>query len=294
MAKNLVLALLFAVMSCQASVVYLGRHAEDNLIAPTDDPGWARVGRVGTNGSGVYLGNGWVLTANHVSNKTYFTVDGDATYNIIAGAENGVRLRNTTNTADIDLYMFRVDVQDSNLGLLGDAIISSATPALGLGSVHIGTGVGQTSTDPTYWNASWSVVSQEKDAAFAGYYWGDSSTRDTRWDYELITGEYDTYGGMQGIKTEFMELSNYGAISNNDSGSGLFVKNGVQWELAGIALAAGTYPGQPASTSVYGNISVYADLSAYSDQITSIMAIPEPATFLLTALGALIAKRRRS
>ena len=35
------------------------------VSAPLDDPGWANVGTRG-NLSVIYLGNGWVLTANHV------------------------------------------------------------------------------------------------------------------------------------------------------------------------------------------------------------------------------------
>jgi hypothetical protein len=48
----------------QAVIIVTG-DGSGNTSAPTDDPGFASVGSV--NGlSGVYLGNGWVLTANHV------------------------------------------------------------------------------------------------------------------------------------------------------------------------------------------------------------------------------------
>ena len=44
-----------------------------NTTAPADDPGWNNVSIRG-NGTAVYLGNGWVLTANH-------TTGGDMTFN---------------------------------------------------------------------------------------------------------------------------------------------------------------------------------------------------------------------
>ena len=37
-----------------------------NTTAPADDPGWQSVGRVGGL-NGVYLGYGWMITANHVA-----------------------------------------------------------------------------------------------------------------------------------------------------------------------------------------------------------------------------------
>jgi hypothetical protein len=289
MIRHSALMLLFAAMSCQAIVVHLGADS-DNLVAPADDPGWGRVGRVGTNGSGVYLGNGWVITANHVS-KGNFTVDGDATYNTIA--DTGVQLRNTTDTAYVDLYMFRVDVQQGSLGLLDDVVLASSAPTADRQTVHIGTGVGQTSAEETGWDVvsgEWTVQSILRKADYTGYYW--SSTRETRWAYESGAGEYD-YGGMEAFATKFVSADNYGITSNNDSGSGLFVKNGEQWELAGVATAVTAYSGQPASTSVYGNLGIYADLSAYSDQITTIMVVPEPCTLLLTAAGALFLRKRK-
>ena len=272
--------LVFSFVPVAASVISGGDTG--NLSAPLDDPGWGRVGRVGTNGSGVYLGNGWVITANHVSTKTYFTVEGDPTYQIIDGPGNGVRLQNPAPPPDtfIDyLYMFRIDVSGSNLNGLGDLQITSAAPSSDTQGVHIGTGEGQTS--PTYSN---------------GYTWAGDASRDTRWNYQDVYNSNQDFWGMEGFVTDFEQRSNYGMAADNDSGSGLFVKNDTTWELAGIAHAVGNmFNGQPSGTARYGNWSFYSDLSAYSDQISQTLAttpMPEPATLGLLLLGSLALLRR--
>jgi len=289
------------------AIVISGGVSANNQSAPADDPGWARVGRVGTNGSGVYLGNGWVLTANHVSSKTYFTVEGYPTYNKIDGEQFGVQLRNTSDTGYIDLYMFRVDVSGGNLNGLGDMAITSSAPN-NKQCVHIGTGDGQTLSTKTHWYVDttpnpdvWSTSEFSGwDTDRYGYYW--SGVRDTRWAYEdVYDSNYDfTISGMfmQGFTTDFIEATDYGMAADHDSGSGLFVKNGGVWELAGIAHAVGNlYSGQPSATGVYGNWSLYSDLSAYSDQITTIMVIPEPVTVwslaILGVMMVLLSKRVR-
>ena len=57
------LTLLLAVPA-QALILDSG-DGQGNTSPPVDDPGWSHVGRIGGPG-GIYLGNGWVLTANHV------------------------------------------------------------------------------------------------------------------------------------------------------------------------------------------------------------------------------------
>ena len=282
--------LVFSCVPVRASVISGGEDAA-NLSAPADDPGWARVGRVGTsgNGSGVYLGSGWVLTANHVSDKMEFIVDGDTTYYRNGGEASGVRLHNAADTEDIDLYMFRVDVSVGNLAGLGDLQIASAVPSVNSQTVHMGTGEGQTSSTKTKWYVDttpptwvWGTSPFAGwDMNKYGYSWAGDSSRDTRWSYQDIHDrnyDFQDIGGhwMEGFTTDFEERSDYSMVADNDSGSSLFVKNGSVWELAGIAHAISTSKDQPSRTSMYGNLNLYSDLSAYSDQIGGVLAMPEP------------------
>src|SRR5690606_4543832 len=94
-----------------------------NNTAPDNDPGFHRVGTVGINGTGVYLGNGWVLTANHINGKTTFNVDG-VEHTIIAGT--GRSLHNP-DRSPTDLYLFQVAV-DAQSPLAGmDALDIAVT-----------------------------------------------------------------------------------------------------------------------------------------------------------------------
>ncbi|ARN55952.1 trypsin-like peptidase domain-containing protein [Sedimentisphaera salicampi] len=270
-----------------------------HLTAPTDDPGWARSGSVGTNGSGVYLGNGWVITANHVSSKTYFTVDGDATYNKMAGEEYGVQLDNLEKTSKIDLYMFRVDTSAGNLTELTPTPIASSAPSEGSQATHIGTGDGQTSSTETTWYVDtgedpyiWETSPfPGADAHANGYYL--QTNRDKRWAFEEVYQSDDDFDNIEGFSTIFNDDADYGITVEHDSGSGLFVKNNGEWELAGIAHAIGSYSGQPDRTRVYGNTSYYSDLSQYSGQINDIITIPEPASLLTLGLGFLYFRQRK-
>ena len=66
MQRMLLLALALLVSAPADALVFISGDGQGNTTPPPDDPGWDHVGRVsGLNGT--YLGNGWVLTANHVS-----------------------------------------------------------------------------------------------------------------------------------------------------------------------------------------------------------------------------------
>ena len=280
--------LAFSGVSVQAMVISGGQDSA-NLSAPgDDDPGWARVGRVGTNGSGVYLGSGWVITANHVSSKTFFTVDGDTTYNKLPGLASGVRLGNVPGAANIDLYMFRVDASIGNLNGLGDLQITSAAPSNNTQGVHIGTGEGQTSSSKTKWYVDTRPSTWVWDTSpFGGwdmnkygYSWAGNLSRDTRWSFQDVydsNHDFNIQGnGIEGFATDFEESNDHGMAADNDSGSGFFVKDGSVWKLAGIAHTITIVNNQPDFTSMYGALTRYSDLSAYSDQIGDTLALPEP------------------
>ena len=89
----LMLALVLALGSCLTwparAVIIDSGDGTGNTSAPADDPGWAHVGNRGGL-TAIYLGNGWVLTANHVG-------IGDVTFDGIlypAVADSYIRLEN--------------------------------------------------------------------------------------------------------------------------------------------------------------------------------------------------------
>jgi hypothetical protein len=67
-----------------------------------------------------------------------------------------------------------------------------------------------------------------------------------------------------------------------DSGGGVFLSDGT---LIGLIDAEGTFSGQPANTSVFGDGTFIADLSKYRPEILSIVAVPEMPTSVLLLAG---------
>lgn len=268
------------------------------LLDPGFGDAWNRTGFVGTNGSGVYLGNGWVLTANHVANKNTFTVAGDQTYQLSAGAGNTHILRNPQDTANVDLFLFRIDVPaGSGLDGMGLLPIAAQGPQFNTVGMHIGTGRGQTQATASTWyintsgqNWIWQTeVFEGADATVGGYTWGDASTRQTRWNHQPVAQTGVMAGATAVFTTQFVQGATAGMAIDNDSGSPFFLSNAENLPvLAGIALSILRYNSQPIGTSMYGNQTVYADLSQYLDQIEAIV-IPEAATLFLFSLCGLLA-----
>lgn len=272
-----------------------------NTSAPADNPGWANVGVRGA-GTGVYLGDGWVLTASHVGAGSI--VLGGTTYQVEPNTAftltNGGAANKTANT---DLVMFRL-ATDPGLPMLP---IAATTPGNGVGVTMIGAGRDRgrfaawsinTSTNPD----TWTEVPTSGTVSAAGYFWDTSRTK--RWGTNTTSGAgwiNAGYGDSFTLSTNFSYApgdSFEAQAAEGDSGGATFRKNGATWELAGIMLAVNSYSGQPAETAVYNNSTFSADLSFYRPQIMAV--VPEPATGTLAVAGATAAalawlrRRRRS
>lgn len=277
-----------------SAVVIQTPTGSGNTTAPADDPGWASMGVRGV-GTGVYLGDGWVLTASHVgegdivlSGTTYAAAPGTMVQLTNAG-EAG----KTTLT---DLILYRLSTTPA--GIAG-VPIAAAAPAATTPTTMIGAGrdrgaftewtVNQSTTPWT-----WTVVSSGGD--FAGYQ--TLGTRAMRWG----TNSIDAAGvwiaesdlspplDVRCLATAFDALpgSTEAQAVYGDSGGGVFVKNGSQWELAGLILDVRGWSGQPdpGGTPVFGDITFAAELSFYRPQIMAI--VPEPASLSGAAAALLV------
>ena len=294
-------ALLLGGMQAQALVVSGGSPtsaAPPNNTAPAGaTDAWDRVQMQGNvnnigNGSNVYLGSGWVLTAHHTGGKSQFHFEGD-TYNAISGT--GIRLTNPDDSSLTDLYMYRVAVNPGDpLAALGHIAIASEIN-LGDSGLMIGTGVTQVSltSDTSYLgfdgytthNFDSPLVREKKWAAnsISGFYNFDSDNMQSMDN----AGDLNLHALMQ---VEFdIDTLNSGAATGGDSGSAFFaeISPGV-FELAGIAhLIDSIDNDQPNHTRVDTNLSYYSNLTVYKAQIDAIRqgTIPEPATGLFALLG---------
>lgn len=267
-----------------------------NVTVPPDDPGWANVGVLGV-GTGIYLGDGWVLTASHVGvgplvlSGTTYAAQAGTTVQLTNGGSPG----RTTLT---DLILFRLEAPPAGLSGL---TIAATTPADGTPVTMIGAGRDRgpftewsidTGTEPP----TWTVVPSGGDAA--GYL--TDITRAMRWGTNAIDSS-DVWVrasdlvpplDVLSIATVF-DVQPGGTEAQavfGDSGGGLFVKNDMAWELAGLIFDVAAYAGQPVpgGTAVFGNLTYSADLSFYRPQIMAI--VPEPGYLAVVAggLGAIL------
>jgi autotransporter-associated beta strand protein len=299
------LALAISLFSAPAfGVVSVGGNG--NTTAPIDDPGFADVGISSTGGATVtYLGNGWCITANHVTISNTFThlnINGkyyQITQQIGSSAFGGA-----------DLQLFQINGDPG----LAPLTISTTSPIAGSQVTMIGNGSG--SSGPQYWNVNvpsgWSGQSPGTWTSTtsggsvtpipANLYWNGSpvspgtyqasglsldSNHVIRWGQNLITRINQSDGATRYFYTTFNDptyspdqttIGSEAQAVNGDSGGGVFYKvPGVGWQLAGIMYAQGGFPGQAVNSNataytgaVFGDISAIVDLSQYRGAIQAI------------------------
>ena len=246
------LLLAFAAAPAGAVLIASG-DGTGNTSPPPDDPGFAHAGVLSSN-SAVYLGDGWVLTANHVSVGSVTL--GGVYHAAVPGTT--VQLEFTPGVLT-DLKLFRL-VTDPGLPSLS---IAAAPPVADEPVVMIGHGRNRGAA--TSWNGH------------DGWLW--ASGRTTRWGTNnvALTGLNVVLTPLT-IRAFSLEFDDDGGITDEavgatgDSGGPVFVENGPGFELAGLIFAIYSYIGQPASTSLFGNGTYAADLSYYRDQILAITA----------------------
>ena len=269
------------------AVIIAGGDGAGNTNAPADDPGWANVGRdSAVPSSVVYLGANWFLTAYHIEvldNPTSVLLNG-STY----GVDTSSWHRLSASGFNADLAMFRVTNAVTGLPTL---TLSSSPLANGAAVTMIGDGVNRASS-LSYWDSAWNPT-DSADGVHSGYYWA-ASTGTKRWGQNLVDGSgrlNDGYGTTFYFSTTFDADGgpNEAQGALYDSGGGVFSKNGAIWDLAGIMVAV---DGNVSDAAAFGDHTYMADLAPYHDQITAIMAIPEPAGVFMAGLGLLWAARK--
>lgn len=254
----------------------------------------AYVGMIG-GASGVYLGdlNGdgssWVITANHVTKDATFTVGGED-YSVIVGSGQQV--------GSLDLYVFRINVtMGSGLSGLAPMTLSSASPVDGSLLTLMGNG-GSDRSDLTYWDEGWNVMTPPPTAAYAGYSYTEAE-RTLNWGSGASTLLVD--GGVHYLSTSFAPVNGAAQGVVGDSGGGMFLWAGDSWELAGLMVSVGKYPGQPSNIVAFGDETYAIDIGMYRDLIIN-TTIPEPSTIgmvlgglacLIGVHGGALLRRRR-
>ncbi len=272
------LPLLLAV-AASAVIIDTG-DGSGNTTAPVPDPGLDHIG-VRSNGlTTVYLGDGWMLTANHVGPGD--VVIGGVLYRWAPGS--AVRLSNP-DTSLADLLLFRIIPPYPPLA---DLTIASVPPPTGRLIVFVGNGRNRGA------DTSWDAPGP---GFYTGYQWGVGTA--LRWGTNFVEPtadlvNYEAAFGTQLISTMFHESgsghsTHESQAANGDSGGAVLSWNGSRYDLVGIMVGITTFPSQPVETSLYGNQTFFADISVYRDEIVEVMPEPHGALWLGVAFVALLA-----
>ncbi|MDX6766351.1 MAG: PEP-CTERM sorting domain-containing protein [Candidatus Methylacidiphilales bacterium] len=274
----------------------------DNNANQTD-PGtgvpWQTVGKVtnaaGTSvsGSAVYLGDGFLLTANHVTvgaGLDHITFDGTTTYPLDQTYFAGQVSRSIGGSVDLKLLRLTSSLPFSGANLLPVGVETTG-PA-----TAIGWGVGRNATP----------------LGNATVGWGGDATSAKRWGLngpEAVVnigygnGTYQAIatsnGGDDGAGSAYNPDGlgdSEAALTLYDSGSGLFQNISGNWYLIGIGTAVDVnftslYANDTFGVSGSGHGNYYVRVSSYYTGILA--AIPEPSTSLLVVFGLAALSRLR-
>jgi hypothetical protein len=234
-------------------------NSQTNTSPPVDGSPWANVGRLNAGG-GIYLANGWVLTAYHINTGsinlggTVFTYDGLSQ-----------RLTNSDSTA-ADLILFHVKPPPS----LPTLPLAASTPTVSATVDMIGFG-------------HWAGSAQTDLGGSTGFYWSPAGAKS--WGNNRVAAVGLQVNTGAGIITAFStaftappaQTSDEAQAAPGDSGGGVFRRVGSNWQLAGVMNAiSALLPGQPANSSAYGQSTYCADVSAYRSQMLAIMSATPP------------------
>ena len=221
--KTLLAAALLACLPSAHAIVLYNPNVAGSTTAPENFGYWNNV--VSTNGaSGVYLGEGWVLTANHVGTPATITIDG-MVKTVASSVQVGnadlrlIRVSNWENISlpSINAYQGRLYTTES-YDYNGQTYTTQTGIENGKTAYAIGYGAGAGT------------------AVTGGYQWNSTYTK--RWGLVTLGGDGATIGGTNTTTTSYFDRSlgdHAGAFALNDSGGGTFYQddNGI-WHLGGI------------------------------------------------------------
>ncbi len=301
------LCLAFTSLPARAVVVALSNDAMYTQVPASNDFGFANVGTVhnsiaGFPASGVYLGDGWVITAFHnvtIDHSTF--AFGPVTFGGLpyaADPSTATRLHNPNNSL-ADLAIFRLTSEPPLLG----ASLSGSTPNQNTAVRMMGNGVDR-ELNETGWDVNGGVWTEVgTGGAVLGY--DLIGARSMRWGTNTVQPNALTpvdqgFGSVLTFQLDFDRVAGEGMATTGDSGGGVFVKSANAWQLAGVMVAAGAFNGQPAASVSYGfngngNVTYVADIATYKNEIDTIMAsVPEPSSVALLLTSLVFLPRRRA
>jgi hypothetical protein len=288
-----VLATLGFMMQPAGAIILFGLDNSANQTDPGTGVHFDAVAKVyntsggDTRGSAVHIGGGYMLTANHVevTAAQSFTFNGVDFYTLDAGYTP------TQVATGVDMKVFRL----AAIPTVGAANLYSGVGEMVAPATLVGWGRGRLPSVPI---------------ETATVTWGDLDTIAKRWGLNVpkaafnigythnsITYNYPSIVTVLGSETgDPAGLgANEAALTQYDSGSGLFQYIGGQWYLIGIATTVDTNGSSTFGNDGFGagggDANYFARVGTYHTQILTL--VPEPATGLMALGGVLRVLRRR-
>lgn len=296
--RSLIAACVVSGMITSAADAVVVSTTKSTTVAPPDDPGWDNVG-VLRGATSIYLGNRWVLTADHLAAGTV-TLSNGQSYE--AEADSAYQLPNVATPSlnrPSDLQLFRL-TEDPGLPPVE---IVRETPEVGTEGLIIGNGLdydaSQVYWDVTQQGAKWIWEETTAPGEYSGF--RSSGSGVLRWGTNLIEDEEAFGREFDDDITTVLDQSNTktvtfltefdldGSLADDDvvtadgstatgfesqailsdSGGSLFVKDGKGWKLAGTVLAVEGHRDQPdvRRNAIFGTVTHYADLATYLPEI---------------------------
>lgn len=250
------------------SVVIAGPDGLANTAPPSPDPGFFNVGTIGSL-SGVYVRNGWVLTANHVG-AAPILLDGLLYQPLPA---SGVRISNPAPPHP-DLYAFKLTERPA----LPDLALPSGPRVVGQPLILIGNGVDRGAEVDPPWVGSGGT-------SFEGWNLAVPATQAMRWGTNFVEFIDLDLSDTMSFASVFDDLR--GPARNDpeaqavvgDSGGAAFYWNGSTPELVGILFSRSTITeeqeNQPLNLVLYGNATLMVDLDFYLVEIENLIDQPD-------------------
>lgn len=293
--RKLLLAaiLLVATRFAAPAMVFWNLDNDANLTDPGTGAPWSAVAKIydptnnAVSGSAVYLGNGFLLTANHVfvgPNPTYHTNNYSS---VNFGSTNSFLIDPTFGTYGIqvapgvDMKVIKLTLDPS--GVNAATLLSTPTEEVAPATI-IGWGVGR---DPSSPLGSTNVT------------WGNTNTSAKRWGVNepktVGTNPYDYIATVAGATGPEFDPDGLGdaeaSVTLLDSGSGLFQEIGGDWYLIGITTSTDTKDaaiyGNDATSGSHGDFDYFARISSYDQQIIALIPEPSTVSLLASACGTL-------
>jgi hypothetical protein len=262
------LVLLFG-SKASAVILYNGDNTT-NQTAPASGAPFYAVARVcnsdgsGTTGSAVYISGKYMLTANHVGNRSHVTFDGSTFY-----ARDTAFTPQQIAGTNVDMKLIKLI---ENPGLNAVSLNTNTSIDIFAEATLIGWGVGRDTN-----------VADTGTGLTNIWAWGNTSTLAKRWGTNNLISTFNApYGG--GTYSALVTALDRNGGSDEagatiyDSGSGIFILDGSTWKLAGVTTSVSNVSGS--STSTFGNAGDYnyfVRMAQYASQVTA--AIPDPQTY---------------